>query len=145
MYELYVKVAWLQNENLPLYKNEYNDTLVSLPEPDPGALDLLVSLPEPDPGSLDLLVSLPELVPMTCCFPYLSLTMVPLTSWRPLRLTSCTVGKYSCSPLVICVHRLQLRLKSFLPRIIIVLAKMRWHSKDLFSQNKTANQCWSII
>ena len=26
MYELFVKIVWLRNEHLPLFKNEYNDT-----------------------------------------------------------------------------------------------------------------------
>ena len=28
MWELFVKISWLRNEHLPLYKNEYNDTAV---------------------------------------------------------------------------------------------------------------------
>ena len=27
IYELFVKVAWLQNEHLPLYKKDYNGTV----------------------------------------------------------------------------------------------------------------------
>ena len=30
MYELFVNVTWLQNEHSPLYKTEYNGTLVDV-------------------------------------------------------------------------------------------------------------------